>query len=88
MLQPEARASNGWPGTASTSRPWSSAMRAVIRLPDLAAASTTTTARVRPETMRLRAGKCRAWATACIGASVSTRPLSAISCWSAAFSGG
>ena len=49
MLQPAARASNGWPGTASTSRPWSSAVRAVIRLPDRAAASTTITARDRPD---------------------------------------
>ena len=52
MLQPEARASNGWPGTARTSRPRSSASRAVIRLPDRAAASTTTTPRDRARRSR------------------------------------
>jgi len=51
ILQPEAWASKGWPGTARTSRPGSRAIRAAMRLPDFAAASKTITAWARPETM-------------------------------------
>ena len=42
-LVPSARGSSGEPGTANTSRPCSSAMRAVISEPERRAASTTTT---------------------------------------------
>ena len=59
-LPPRARGSSGEPGTANTSRPSSWAMRAVIRLPERRAASTTTTPSDRPAMMRLRRGKCRA----------------------------
>ena len=44
-------------GTAITSRPCSRAMRAVMSEPLLVDASTTTTPRQRPLTIRLRAGK-------------------------------
>ena len=56
-LQPRLRGSSGEPGTANTSRPCSSAKRAVISEPDFAAASTTTTPRAMPEMIRLRRGK-------------------------------
>ena len=87
-LQPDARASIGWPGTAITSRPWSSAWRAVIRLPDLCAASTTTTALARPEMMRLRSGKCRAIGSIPGGCSDTSAPASQIRSASFAFSAG
>ena len=45
------------PGTASTSRPSSSAKSAVISAPLRSRASTTTVAAARPATIRLRAGK-------------------------------
>ena len=45
------------PGTASTSRPWSSAQRAVMSDPLRSPASTTTTARESPLMIRLRSGK-------------------------------
>ena len=47
------------PGTASTSRPCSSAHRAVMSDPLFSPASMTTTARDRPLMMRLRNGKNR-----------------------------
>ena len=48
------------PGTANTSRPSSMASRAVISAPDRAAASTTTTARARPERILIAFGKVMA----------------------------
>jgi len=59
-LEPRHRGSSGDPGTANTSRPCSSAKRAVISEPERAAASTTTTPSAIPEIIRLRRGKCRA----------------------------
>jgi hypothetical protein len=53
-LQPCARGSSGLPGTAITSRPISAASRAVIKEPDLGAASTTTVPRLTPAMIRLR----------------------------------
>ena len=57
LVAAAARGSSGEPGTANTSRPCSSAKRAVISEPDLAPASTTTTPSARPAMMRLRRGK-------------------------------
>ena len=57
---PSARGSIGEPGTANTSRPCSSAKRAVISEPERCAASTMTTPSDRPEMIRLRRGKSRA----------------------------
>ena len=54
------RGSSGEPGTANSSRPASWARRAVIRLPERSAASTTTTPSARPAMIRLRRGKWRA----------------------------
>ena len=51
------RGSSGEPGTANTSRPASCASRAVIRLPERSAASTTTTPSDSPAMIRLRRGK-------------------------------
>src|SRR5437868_1343703 len=59
-FEPRQRGSSGEPGTAKTSRPCSSANRAVISEPERAAASTTTTPRAIPEISRLRRGKCLA----------------------------
>ena len=87
-LPPRARGSSGEPGTANTSRPISWAMRAVIRLPERGAASTTTTPSDRPAMMRLRRGKWRACGAVPGGASVTTAPRSAIGRCSAACSGG
>jgi hypothetical protein len=88
MLPPEARLSSGWPGTAMTSRPWSSAARAVMSDPDRAAASTTITACARPETMRLRRGKWRPCGCNPKGISLSLRPVLPILPASSAFSAG
>src|ERR1700756_276728 len=63
LLVPWQRGSSGEPGTASTSRPCSRAIRAVISEPDCRAASTTSTPRLRPEMSRLRLGKCLACGT-------------------------
>ena len=54
---PRLRPLRTLPGTASTSRPCSSAQRAVMSDPLFSPASTTTTARDRPLMMRLRSGK-------------------------------
>ena len=54
---PRLRPLSTLPGTASTSRPCSSAQRAVISEPLFSPASMTTTARDRPLMMRLRSGK-------------------------------
>ena len=54
----------GLPGTAITSRPYSSARRAVISEPDAGAASTTTTPSASPAITRLRRGKSLARAVA------------------------
>ena len=51
---PSAPGWEGWPGTAITSRPSSSAARAVERAPLRAPASTTTVARAQPAMTRLR----------------------------------
>ena len=88
ILQPAVRPSNGCPGTANTSRDWSSALRAVIRLQDLAAASITTTPIDRPDMIRLRAGKWRAWGCIPMAISDRRRPDFAISWVSAVFSVG
>ena len=58
--------------------PASWASRAVIRLPERSAASTTTTPSDRPAMMRLRRGKWRACGAVPSGASVTTAPASAI----------
>ena len=68
----------GEPGTTNTSRPWSAAMRAVIREPERSAASMTTTPCDRPLTMRLRRGNARARGGAPRGNSASNRPRPAI----------
>ena len=57
LLVPSARGSSGEPGTAKTSRPCSSAIRAVISEPERCAASTMTTPSASPEISRLRRGK-------------------------------
>ena len=54
---PRLRLARAGPGTANTSRPCSSAQRAVIREPLRSVASTTTTPRARPLMRRLRDGK-------------------------------
>ena len=79
MLHPAARGSIGWPGTAMTSRPWSKARRAVPRLPERRAASTTTVAAQIPVIMRLRRGKSRACARYPGGRSETRRPAFAMS---------
>ena len=66
--------SSGEPGTANSSRPASCASRAVIRLPERSAASTTTTPSASPAMMRLRRGKWRACGAVPSGASVTTAP--------------
>lgn len=58
----------------------------VIRLPDFAAASTTTVVRARPGMIRLRAGKCLAWGCTPIGISEMRKPVLAMSCASVLFS--
>src|SRR5436305_2582413 len=55
-LAPRLRGSSGEPGTAKTSRPCSSAKRAVISEPDFAAASTTTMPSAIPVAPREMAG--------------------------------
>ena len=60
LLVPPARGSIGEPGTANTSRPASSASRAVMSEPERSAASTTTTPSDMPAMIRLRRGKSRA----------------------------
>ena len=55
---PRLRADRTFPGTAMTSRPCSSADRAVMSDPLFANASMTTTAIERPLMMRFRSGKC------------------------------
>ena len=66
------------PGTASTSRPCSSAKRAVIRAPLRTPASTTTTPRDRPESIRLRCGKVHFAGLVSTGYSLTTVPVSPI----------
>ena len=62
------------PGTAMTSRPWSSAVPAVIRAPEPAAASTTSVTRARPLMSRFRRGKLPAWGRSPGGNSLRSRP--------------
>src|SRR3954463_3740895 len=64
----------GLPGTAITSRPYSSARRAVISDPEAGAASTTTTPSDSPAITRLRRGKSLARAVAPSGRSLTTAP--------------
>ena len=71
------------PGMAKTSRPYSAAMRAVIRDPDWAAASMTSTPRDRPEISLLRRGKLVAMAGVPKGCSDTMQPAWAIWCASA-----
>ncbi len=77
-LAPSARGSSGEPGTAKISRPSSAANFAVMREPDRRAASTTTTARQRPATIRLRRGKSRPRASQPKGLSLIAAPCSRI----------
>ena len=77
-LVPRWRGSSGLPGTAITSRPCSTARRAVISEPERGAASTTTTPSASPEMIRLRRGKSGAPAAAPSGRSLTTAPLAAI----------
>ena len=56
-LDPAARGSKGWPGTANTSRFCSPASLCRDEGPDRSAASTTTTPREEPEMIRFRRGK-------------------------------
>ena len=85
-LGPLARGSSGEPGTAITSRPCSSASRAVISEPERAAPSTTTTPRDSPAMILLRRGKCRPMGTVPSGASAITVPSASSRSWSARFS--
>ena len=73
-LAPRQRGSSGEPGTAKTSRPCSSAKRAVISEPERAAASTTTTPSAIPEMIRLRRGKWRACGSLPSGNSATIAP--------------
>ncbi len=59
-LVPSARGSSGEPGTANTSRPCSSAMRAVISEPERCAASTITTPTAQPGNQPVAARESRA----------------------------
>ena len=85
---PSAPGWEGWPGTAITSRPSSSAARAVERAPLRAPASTTTVARAQPAMTRLRRGKFPFQGEVPRGNSLTTAPSPAIARASAAFSGG
>ena len=64
------------PGTASTSRPSSSAKSAVISAPDRSRASTTTVARASPAMIRFRAGKRQGAGSTPGSYSETTRPPS------------
>ena len=86
-LLPSARGSRGEPGTAKTSRPCSSASRAVIREPERFAASTTTIPAASPEMSRLRRGK--SWARGCHPSGISERsPCARMALAKVACSGG
>ena len=87
-LVPRQRGSSGEPGTANTSRPCSSAKRAVMSEPEPSAASTTSTPSAMPEMMRLRRGKWRACGSVPTGSSAISTPRSAIASCSARFSSG
>ena len=88
LLVPSARGSSGEPGTANTSRPCSSASRAVISEPERFAASTMTTPSASPEIKRLRRGKSRARGSQPSGISVSATPADKISSSRSPCSGG
>ena len=81
------RAGDG-PGTAMTSRPWSSAVPAVISAPEPTAASTTTVTRARPLMSRFRRGKLPAWGRSPGGNSVSSSPSAATRSYSARLAAG
>ena len=72
------------PGMANTSRPCSAAKRAVMREPDLSAASTTSVPCASPAMMRLRLGKWCASAGVPSGNSLSNRPWRAMR-WASAW---
>src|SRR5256712_6093823 len=76
------------PGTANTSRPRSPAKPAVIRAPLRSAASTTTTPRLSPASVRLRTGKWPASAGAPRANCDTSAPCASIVRASARFSGG
>ena len=82
--QPALAGLSTLPGTANTSRPCSSACRAVISAPLRALASTTTTARDSPLMIRLRAGNIPGCGATVIGVSVTRQPRAAT--WSASSS--
>ncbi len=71
-IPPAACTCVGWSGTTNSSRPRSSAHRAVIRDPDRTPASTTTTARDSPAMTRFRWGKVH-FSGCCPGGSSETR---------------
>jgi len=87
-LVPSARGSSGEPGTANTSRPCSSARRAVMSEPERLAASTMTMPNESPEINRLRRGKSRARGSQPNGISVTATPVGKIASMSSACSGG
>src|SRR5581483_10733880 len=75
---PRWDAASAGPGTANTSRPCSSAQRAVMSEPLRSAASTTTVASVIPLIRRLRRGKWKARGGAPHGSSLTSAPRAAI----------
>ena len=66
------------PGTHQTSRPRSSARRALIIAPPSSGDSTTTVRPVIPTMRRLRSGKCQAAPSVPMGYSETSAPVSAI----------
>ena len=86
----QPRDSGEWmePGMAKTSRPHSPARRAVMSEPLCPAASTTSTPRARPATMRLRLGKCCGSAPVPSGSSDTSAPCAAMRCASSRWRAG
>src|SRR6185295_1590808 len=78
-LAPSELSSKIRPGTAQTSRPRSSAWRAVISEPERVAACTTSVPAVSAASERLRSGKCQARGMAAQGNSETRAPRAAIS---------
>ena len=88
LLQPSARGSSGDPGIAMTSLPRSDASLAVINDPERAAASMTTTPKLKPAIIRLRMGKWCGVGWVVGGISAMIRPDSSMACCNFSFSGG
>ena len=78
-LVPRLIGASKGPGTANTSLPCSSAVVAVISAPLFSGASTTTVARLRALSSRLRTGKCSALGTVPGGYSDRMTPVAAMS---------